>query len=222
MLPTRPFRSLPQRARQDAWWVWVLLGVAVVLFGMGLNVRLHCRLHEGCHRSQYRYFDLDSIGGLPRLFITGLFVALAVLAWRASRRATGRAATWWTVIAAIGAALAVLKLVSAHSAAKALADVPTLVVGVALSGVVLGLVWRTARRWDVQAGPSVVVAFAVYAFAALGLDAVTGAVAAVHGSTGVIADSVATFVEEFGEALGALFVLSVVWWWLPSPQRVPA
>jgi hypothetical protein len=212
-----------RRVLRDAWWLWLLLGVAVVLFGAGLDVRLRCRLHDGCHWwTRDRFFDLDSLSGLPRLFITGLFVAVAVLAWRARRGSVGRSARWWTAVAAIGAALAVLKVVSAHSTAKASSDVATLVVGVALSVVALGVLWRTARRWDVPAGPSVVVALAVYAFAALGLDAVTGAVSAVGGTTGVVADAVATFVEEFGEALGALVVLAVVWCWLPSRQRVPA
>jgi hypothetical protein len=59
----------------------------------------------------------------------------------------------------------------------------------------------------------------VYAFAALGLDAVTGVVAGMQGATGVVTDSVATFVEEFGEAMGALLVLTIVWWWLPAVER---
>ena len=212
-----------RRVLRDAWWVWLLLGVAVVLFGAGLDVRLRCRLHDGCHWwTRDRFFDLDSLGGLPRLFITGLFVAVAVLAWRARRRSVGRSAAWWTAVSAIGAALAVLKVVSAHSTAKASAGALTLVVGVLLSVVVLAVLLRTARRWDVPAGPWVVVALAAYAFAALGLDAVTGAVGTIPGTTGVVADAVAAFVEEFGEALGALFVLAMVWRRLPSRQRVPA
>jgi hypothetical protein len=207
------------RTLSEAWWLLALALVATGLFGMGLDVQLRCRLHEGCVWSRDKYFELDRIGGLPRLFITGLFVALAVLAWRAARRATGRAVTWWAAIAAIGAVLAVLKVVSAHSTAKSAAHTTTLVVGVALSVVVLGVLLWTARRWEVPAGPSVVVAFAVYAFAALGLDAVTGAVSAIQGSTGVVADSVATFVEEFGEAIGALFALAIVWCWLPAVDR---
>lgn len=217
MLSTRP--SPVRRAR----WVWALLGVAVVLYGAGLDVRLRCRLHDGCRWwTRDRFFDLDSLTGLPRLFITGLFVAVAVLAWRARSRSDGRAVTWWTWIAALGALLAVLKVVSAHSTAKASSGPLTLVVGVCLSVVALGVLLRTASRWDVAAGPSVIAALAVYAFAALGLDAVTGAVGTIHGTTGLIADAIAAFVEEFGEALGALFVLAMVWRWLPSPEPVPA
>jgi hypothetical protein len=217
-----PFRSLPRRSFREAWWLVALAAVALGLFAMGLDVRLRCRLHDGCHWSRDKYFDLDRVGGLPRLFIVALFVATAVLAWRASRRAGGQAAAWCGAVAAIGAAIAVLKAFSAHSDAKAAAYLATLLVGVALSVVALSALWRTARRWGVDAGPSVVVALGVYAFAALGLDVVTGAVANVSGTVGVVADSVATFVEEFGEALGALVVLAVVWWWLPAVERSPA
>lgn len=220
MLPAL-FRSPPTRAWREAWWVAALAAVAVVIFSLGLAVRVHCRL-DGCVWAQDRYFDLDSIGGLPRLFITGLFVAVAVVAWQAGRRVTARPRTWWTAVAAIGAALAVLKLVSAHSKAKAAAVDATLIVGVLLSVIALGTLWWTARRWAVPAGPAVVVALAVYAFAALGLDVVTGAVASIGGSTGEVADAVATFVEELGEALGALLVLATVWWWLPAAEGVRA
>jgi hypothetical protein len=221
VLSTRrgPFRSLPRRAWREAWWLGALTAVAVGLYAMGLDVRLRCGLHDGCVWSRDKYFELDRIGGLPRLFITGLFVAVALLAWRARSRSGGRAATWWAAIAAIGAALAVLKAVSAHSDAKASAKVATLVVGVVLSVVVLWALRRAARRWEVAAGPSVVLALAVYAFAALGLDEVTGLVA---GADGVVAGSVATFIEEFGEALSALLLLAIVWWWLPAAERSPA
>jgi hypothetical protein len=164
-----------------------------------------------------RYFDLDSISGLPRLFTTGLFVAVAVLGWLAARRVRGRPRTWWTAVAVGGLALAAAQLLSVHSAAKSAADVVTLVVGVGLSIVVLAVLRWTARRWGVPAGPPLVVALGVYAVAALGLDVVTGLVAAVRGDTGVVLDAVSTFVEELGEALAALFVLATVWWCLPAP-----
>jgi len=73
----------------------------------------------------------------------------------------------------------------------------------------------------VRAGPPVVLALGVYAFAALGLDAVTGLVATLHGGTGVLLHAASTFVEELGEALAALLVLAAVWWRLPAdPQSV--
>src|SRR3954470_7968102 len=183
------------RTVREAWWVAALAAVAVALFSLGLAVRVTCRLH-GCMWSRDKYFDLDSIGGLPRLFTTGLFVAVAVVAWVAVRRVEGRARMWWTALAVGGLLLAVAKLLSAHSVAKSEAVDATLVGGVALSFVVLAVLWWTARRWGVPAGPPVVVALAVYAFAALGLDAVTGIVATLHGGSGEVLDAVSTFVEE--------------------------
>lgn len=217
-MPSRP--RLPARGLREAWWVVVLAVVAVGLFSVGLAVRVHCRV-SGCVWSRDRYFDIQAVGGLPRLFTTGLFVAVAVAAWLASRRVAGGARLWWTAVALIGAVLAVLKALSVHSEAKSAAALATLLGGVALSAVVLTVLWRTARRWGVAAGTPVVVALGGYAFAALGLDAVTGAVAGLHGGTGLVLDSAAMFVEEFGEALAALLVLAAVWWRLPAtPQSV--
>lgn len=187
-------RSVPRRRP----WVWALAAGAVCLFAVGLAARL-----AGW---PVRLLGLDTVGGLPRLFTTGLFVATACLAWAGARRAAGPARRWWTGVALTGAALAVAKLVSVHSAAKADSYGITLGVGVALSVVALGLLWSSARRWGVVAGPPVVLALAVYAAAALGLDVVTGALA----GDGPVADAVSTFVEELSEALSALLVLATV------------
>jgi hypothetical protein len=193
----------------------VLAVVAVGLFSVGLAVRLHCQL-DGCHWARDRYLDLDAIDGLPRLFTTGLFVAVAVAGWVAARRVGGRRGRWWAAVALIGAALAVLKLLSAHSTLKDSAAAATLIGGIALSVVVLSGLWWTARRWGVAAGPYVAVALGIYASAALGLDAVTGLVASLHGGSGPVLDAASTFVEELGEALAALLVLTAVWWHLPA------
>jgi hypothetical protein len=209
LLPRPSWRSV-----REAWWVGALALVAVALFSLGLAVRVHCRL-QGCAWGRDRYFDLDSIGGLPRLFTTGLFVALAAVAWVGARRSVGHARTWWAGMALGGLVLAAAKVLSAHSTAKAASAEVTLVVGLSVTVVVLGALWWTARRWAVAAGAPVVVALAVYAFAALGLDVVTGLVAAIHGEGGVVLDAVSTFVEELGEALAALLVLATVWWCLP-------
>jgi hypothetical protein len=203
---------------RGAWWLAALAVVAVGLFSAGLAVGVHCRLHA-CDWSRDRWFALDSIGGLPRLFTTGLFVAVAVVGSVAASRVAGRVRIWWAAVAVIGAALAVLKLTSVHSTAKADSDYGTLVGSVALTVVVLTVLWRTARRWGVAAGRPVVVALAVYAFAALGLDAVTGLVATLHGGSGAVLDAVSTFVEELGEALAALLVLTAVWWRLPPTAQ---
>lgn len=214
-MPLRlPAPGRPRGELRRAWWVAALAVAAVGLFSVGLAVDLRCRL-DGCAWRRDRYFAIDYVAGLPRLFTAAMFVAVAVAAWMAARRSTGRSRGWWTAASLIGAALAVFKLLSVHSDAESASVVWTLAGGVAISVVVLPVLWWTARRWGVPAGPPVVVALGLYALAALGLDAVTGLV----GGTGVVADAVSTFVEELGEALTALLVLASVWWSLPAARQ---
>jgi hypothetical protein len=199
---------VPERGRR---WVLALAAVAVGLFAAGFLVRLSCRGHR-CGRSPLaELLDLDALGGLPRLFTTGLFVAVAVVAWRARRRLRSGPATWWGLVALAGVALALAKLVSVHGAAKT--DVsPALTLAVGLATTVAGLVLLTVtgRRWGVRGAGAVVLAMAVYAAAALGLDLLTGAVGAIRGHWGPLSAATATFVEELGEALTALLLLAVV------------
>jgi hypothetical protein len=206
----------------EAWWVYALGALALVLFPIGLITRLRCGLGRCTGSTLQHLFDLDSIGGLPRLFITGLFVAVGVLGWLTRRRSEGTARRWWTAIAGIGVVLAVAKLVSAHSAAKHSAPLLTLVVGLLLTGVALGALTVTGRRWGIAAARPIAVALGAYAAAALGLDAITSAVAAAQDHVGALSAAASTFVEELGEALATLFVLVTVRWHLPAPpERAP-
>jgi peptidoglycan/LPS O-acetylase OafA/YrhL len=200
----------------DAWWVYVLGGAALVLYPVGLITRLRCEL-GGCTGSALHLFDPDSVGGLPRLFITCLFLGVCALGWVGRRRSAGRVRTWWTGIAAIGAALALAKLVSAHSLAKNSEPGATLVVGILLTGLVLAALRLGGRRWGVGAARPIVVALGAYAAAALGLDAVTTAIEAAQAHAGALSAAASTFVEELGEALAALFVVVSVRWNLPKP-----
>ncbi|MCU1668470.1 MAG: rane protein of unknown function [Blastococcus sp.] len=200
----------------DAWWVYVLGGAALVLYPIGLITRLRCG-SGGCAGSALRLFDPDSVGGLPRLFISCLFLGVCALGWVGRLRSEGRARAWWTGIAAIGAALALAKLVSAHSVAKRSEPGPTLVVGILLTGLVLAALMLGGRRWGVGGARPIVVALGAYAAAALGLDAVTTAIEAAQAHAGELSAAAATFVEELGEALAALFVVVSVRWNLPAP-----
>jgi hypothetical protein len=201
----------------EAWWVYVLGVLALVLFPIGLIMRLRCGLGRCTGSTLQHLFDLDAIGGLPRLFITGLFAAVGVLGWLGRRRSDGDARTWWTAIAGGGVVLAVAKLVSLHSTAKHSAPLLTLGVGLLLTGLALGALTVAGRRWGIAAARPNAVALGVYAAAALGLDAVTSAVAAVQDQVGALSAAASTFVEELGEALAALFVLVTVRWQLPAP-----
>jgi hypothetical protein len=190
------------------------------LFPLGLVTRLRCGIGRCTGSTAQHLFDLDSIGGLPRLFITGLFVAVCALGWLARRRTDGPTRTWWTAIAVIGAVLAVAKLISAHSTAKAAAPLATLVVGVLVAAVALYALAGTGRRWGIGAARPIAFALAAYAAAALGLDAVTTAVEAAQDHVGALSAAAATFVEELGEALAALVVVVTVRWHLPRSGGV--
>ena len=210
--PVRLDRPLsPWPRLREAWWVYGIGVALVAVYGLGLVVRIRCTLHGRCGGPAH-LLDLDSLGGVPRLATTALFVATAVLAWGAARRAPGRAGLWWTAIAGVGAVLALLKAVSAHSAAKADSAALTLSGSVALAVAALAALWLLGRRWGVPATGPVVLALALYAGAAIGLDAVTSVVAAVQAHAGALSDAAATFVEELGEALTALTLLVVVRW----------
>jgi hypothetical protein len=187
----------------------------VVIFSVSLVVRVRCGLGRCTGSFAERLLRLDSLGGLPRLYTSGLFVAVAVLAWLARRRTTGRARLWWTAVVAIGGALAVAKLVSAHSAARGISAVATLVGGVVLTVLALGALAVTGRRRGIAPALPIVLALAVYAGVALGLDAVTSALMAVQDRVGLLSRVAATFGEELGEAMAALYVLVTLRWHLP-------
>ena len=61
----------------------------------------------------------------------------------------------------------------------------------------------------------VVLALAVYAGTALGLDLFTALAAAVQDRVGPLTIAAATFAEELGEALAALLVLVIMRWKAP-------
>ncbi|MGY1735310.1 hypothetical protein [Geodermatophilus sp. SYSU D00684] len=194
--------------RRPAWWVLLLGLAAIVLFGAALGVRVHCGTGHCAGSAARRLLDLDAVGGLPRLFTTGVLVAVAVLAGRACRRATGRVRLWWAAVAAAGLALAVLKLASAHSLVETETSLlTTLLLGLAVAVPSLGLLAGAGRAWGVAATARVVAALAGYAIVALGLDVLTHLVRLLAGRAGAVP---ATFVEELGEALAAVAVLAVV------------
>ena len=201
--------------RETGWWVLGLGVLGGALFTVALFVRLSCAAHHCASRQVRHLLDLDQVGSLPRLFITALFVAVAMLAARAAARSC-RPARWWWVLVALGCAvLAGAKLVSAHSAAEEVdGRTGTLLGGLLLSLVGLPVLWWCGRRWSVPAAGAVTFALALYAAAALGLDQLTALVH--HEGSGRISVAVATFVEEGGEAATALLLLSSVARWLPG------
>ena len=200
----------------DSWWVYALAGVAVVVFPVSLVVEVRCGLGRCTGSFAERLFSLDELGGLPRLYTSGLFVAVAVLGATAARRCAGRVRLWWTAVAGIGGVLALAKLVSAHSEAKGMSPLVTLLVGVVLTVVALGALVVSGRRWGIAVTRPVVLALGLFAAASLGLDAVTSLLVAVQESVGALTRTAVTFGEELGEGMAALFVLVTVRWCLPA------
>jgi hypothetical protein len=197
------------RALLGTWWVVGLAAALIALYCGGLLVRIRCTVFGHCGGPAHA-LDLDALGGVPRLATTALFVVTAVLAWRASRISPGRRALWWASVGGIGAVLALLKLLSVHSGAKEDSAVLTLLGSLALAAVALGGFWLLGRRWGEPSTGPVVAALALYAGAAIGLDAVTWLFSAVQSETGALSEAAATFVEELGEALTALVLLRTV------------
>ena len=198
---TRGVTLSGERAR----WSVGLAVVGGLLFTAGLVTEVRCAVGDCPSPWVRRLLDLDGIGALLRLFTTGVFVAVAVLAGLAARRSSRPVAWWWAGVAAGGVLLAAAKSVSWHSEAERDdGRYVTLAGAVLLTVVALVVLERAGRAWSVPAALPVTAALAGYAAAALGLDEVTGLF------TGPVAQAVATFVEEGGEAATALVVLAVV------------
>ena len=198
----------PARARDDTW-LWALAGLGLGLFAVGFVVRWRCSVGACSLGGAEWVLDLDAVGGLPRLFTTSLFVASAACASRAAARSAGLHRLWWSAVAVIGVGLVFAKLVSAHSVLEGWDGAgATLALGSLASVVGLPVLGLLGRVWRVPGARAVVLALAVYALAALGLDVLTGSVVATDARP--LAVAAATFVEELGEAMTALTLLAVI------------
>lgn len=200
---------------RDTWWVVALLVLGQCLFLVGLLVRVRCELGM-CPGSDPGRWDLDAVGGAPRLYITGLFFATVVVAGAAVARTTGRRRLWWSAVTAFAALLTAAKATSAHSVLETSdGRAVTLALGLGLTLLVLAVLGVAGRAVGVVGTRAVVLSLAGYATAALGLDAVTALVSASQDTAGAFSSAAATYVEEFGEAMTALVVLVTVRWHLP-------
>jgi hypothetical protein len=194
--------------------VLALALVGGLVFSIGFVVELRCAVGACPDPVIRRLFRLDAVGALPRLFTTGLFLALAVLAALAAARSSGLVRRWWSGVVAGGAALTVAKALSSHSALERDEGwFVTLLGAVVATSIGLWALWWAGRAWSVPGATPIVLALGLYAAAAIGLDQVTAAVAELRHHW--VALAVATFVEEGGEAVTALVLLVVVSGWVP-------
>lgn len=187
----------------------VLFGIAVALETVGYVLRLN-----GTRGGTADLLSMDAPFSLPRMFVAALFAAAALAAVAGAGSIPGRR-TWWTAVGVVAAAIAAVKAGSTvHAdALRALSDAigsrGALLVSALAAAVVVAGLWflsRTERRDRRR----VLGVLALYAGAAVGLSAISTAVADAAGSASVWA-ATATFLEESGEALsGVGFVLAVL------------
>jgi hypothetical protein len=180
-----------------------LAALAVTLMTTGFVVRL-----TGVQGEPARLLSMDAPFSVPRLFVALLFAAAAVAAVAGAGALPGRRA-WWLAVGLVAAGIAAVKAGgSVHTDAQtALADAvgetAVLVLGVAAVAAVLGVLWFLSRS-ERRDRRRVLGALALYAVAAVGLSAVSGAVPSGLSVT-------ATFLEESGEALaGVAFLMAVL------------
>lgn len=194
----------PRRRRVPLPPVGVALAALAVAFEFtGFLLRL-----SGAHGATARLLSMDAPLSVPRMYITVLFAVAAVAAISGASRMPGRR-TWWTAIGVVAAAICFVKAggtfheVAMGWLSRAIGSVGATLVSALVAVAVVGGLWYLARA-ERRDRLRVLGSLALYAVAAVGLSAVPGAV------SGARISAAATFVEESGEALGAVVFLVAV------------
>jgi hypothetical protein len=181
-----------------------LAGFAVLLESIGFVLAL-----SGATGRSARLLSMDAPLAIPRMYVAGLFAAAAVAALIAATRIPGRRG-WWAAVGLVGAGISVVKAggtvhaAAMHGLSRTVGSAGAQVVAALLAGAVVGTLWYLARA-ERRDRLRVLGSLAFYAVAAVGLSAVSADVGGARAAT------VATFVEESGEALAAVaFLLAVL------------
>jgi len=183
-----------------------LLLTGVVLQAVGLVVR------TSGHERTARLWSMDAPLGVPRMYVTALFLVAAFAALAGAVRGAGRR-PWWTAVALVTLLIAEVKgggtVHTEVLAGLGFRGHPLLatVASTAVVGVVLAGLWWLSRA-ERRDRRRMLIALGLYAAAAVGLSGVTSLISAAGGSAYWTA--AATFVEETGEAFGAVAVLVAV------------
>jgi hypothetical protein len=190
----------PERRRVPLPPVGIALAfLAVALETVGYALRL-----RGETGPAAQALSMDAPWSLPRVYVATLFAAAALAAVAGAARNPGRR-TWWLAVGAVTAGIAAVKAGSTvHvTAMDALTAATSAAGAVALSALaalavlsVLAFISRAERRDRRR----VLTALGLYAVASVGLSAVPGLVGGQWAT-------MATFVEESGEALAGVAVL---------------
>ena len=177
-----------------------LAAIAVVLETIGFVLR------QTGHET--RLLSMDAVYSLPRMYVAALFAAAALAAIAGAGVLPARR-TWWTAVGLVAGLIAAVKAGSTiHAdALRWLIDtvgfVPATVLSAALAAAVVTALWMLSHH-DRRDRRRVLGSLAAYGVAAVGLSAVSGAVAPGW-------STVATYVEESGEALaGVAFLVAVL------------
>lgn len=188
------------------------VAAALLLVGIGLEAIGFVVRTSGNEQGAGRLWAMDLPLSVPRMFVAGLFAVAALAALLGAAPATGRR-TWW---AAVGLVTAVIAQVKAGGTVHVevleqlgVVDRPVVAAlgSAAVVGVVLAGLWwlsRTERRDRRR----LLGALGLYAVAAVGLSGVSTLVSRAGASE--FWRATATFVEESGEAAGAVAVLVAV------------
>jgi hypothetical protein len=183
-----------------------LLLAGVVLEAVGFVVR------TSGHERTAQLWSMDAPLAVPRMFVAALFALAALAAFAGAARGAGRR-PWWVAVGVVALLIAEVKAggtVHVRTVeALGLADQPLLavVLSTVVAAVVLAAMWWLSRdeRRDRR---RVLIALGLYATAAVGLSGVTSLLGT--GGAGPYWMAASTFVEEAGEAAGAVAVLTAV------------
>ncbi|MGY1840840.1 MULTISPECIES: hypothetical protein [unclassified Modestobacter] len=188
------------------------VSVALLLTGITLEAVGFVVRTSGNERGAGRLWSMDLPLAVPRMFVAALFAAAALAALLGAARATGRR-PWWLAVGLIAAVIAQVKAGgTVHVRAletAGVSDRPLLatVGSIAVVGVVLVALWLLSRN-ERRDRRRVLTALAIYAVAAAGLSGVSSLVGQAGASAFWVAS--ATFIEECGEVLGGVAVLTAV------------
>ena len=206
-LSTAPAERAVRRRRIPVPPVAVaLLLTGVLLEAIGFVVR------TSGHERTARLWSMDAPLAVPRMFVAALFALAALAAFAGAVRGIGRR-PWWVAVGVVALLIAEVKAggtVHVRTiAAVGLASRPLLAttLSAAVVGIVLVALWwlsRTERRDRRR----MLIALGLYALAAVGLSGVTSLIG--EGGASPYWMAASTFVEETGEAFGAVAVLTAV------------